>query len=239
MAKKETKKKVEEAEKRLENFEEALTRSELFIQNHQKEIFGVAIALLLIVGAFLFFNKMIIQPRQKEAVSQMWMAERYFERDSFRLALNGDGNNPGFLDIISDYKMTKASNLARYYAGICYLQMGQYDDAIAQLSDFKGKDLMLSVVAVGAIGDAYMQLNDKEKAAKYYLEAAHKEEDEFLTPIYLMKAGNVLEDLQHYDKAMECYETIRDQYPKSREGQNIEKYITRVELRKKLSENAR
>ncbi len=239
MAKKETKKKVQEAEKRLENFEEALTRTELFIENNQKEITIGVIILLAVVGAFLFFQKLIIQPRQKEAVSQMWMAEKYFQLDSFRLALNGDGNNPGFLDIISDYKMTKAANLSKYYAGICYLQMGQYEDAIAQLKAFKKKDLMLSVVATGAIGDAYMQLGDKENAAKYYLEAARLEKDDFLTPIYLMKAGYVLEDLSRFDKALTCYETIRDEFPKSREGQNIEKYITRVELRKKLSENGK
>jgi tetratricopeptide (TPR) repeat protein len=239
MARKETKKKIQEADKRLEHFEEALTKTELFIEKYQKHLtIGVLVVVLLVVG-FVFFKKMIIAPRQKEALSQMFMAEKYFERDSFNLALNGDGNNPGFLDIIDEYKMTKAANLARYYSGISYLHLGQYDDAIASLKAFKSKDLMLSVIAVGAIGDAYMQLNDKETAAKYYLDAARKGETDFITPVYLLKAGEVLEDLNDLDQALKCYEEIRDKYPKSREGQNIEKYITRVELRKKLSASAR
>ncbi len=235
MAKKETKKKIQEADKRLENFEEALTRTELFIENYQKQLTIGVLAIVIVVVGFVFFKKMIIAPKQQEALSQMFMAEKYFERDSFRLALNGDGNNPGFLDIINEYKMTKAANLAKYYAGISYLHLGQYNDAIASLKAFKSKDLMLSVVAVGAIGDAYMQLNDKQTAAKYYLEAAKKGETDFITPIYLLKAGEVLEDLGDLDKALKCYEEIRDTYSKSREGQNIEKYITRVELRKDLA----
>ena len=239
MAKKETKKKIQEADKKLENFEEALTRTELFIEKYQKQLtIGVLVILVVAVG-FVFFKKMIVAPRQKEAVSQMWMAEKYFERDSFRLALNGDGNNPGFLDIMDEYKITRAANLSKYYAGICYLNLGQYDDAIASLKAFKSDDLMLSVIAVGAIGDAYMQLNDKETASKYYLQAARKGETDFITPVYLIKAGEVLEDLGELDKALECYQQIRDKYPKSREGQNIEKYITRVELRKELGAASR
>jgi len=237
MAKKETKKKIKEADKRLENFEEALTRTELFIEKYQKPLTIGVLAVVLIVVGFVFFKKMIIAPKQREAVSQMWMAEKYFERDSFNLALNGDGNNPGFLDIIDEYKMTKAANLAKYYSGICYLNLGQYDDAIANLKSFKGDDLMLSVIAVGAVGDAYMQMEDKETAVKYYLEAAQKGEIDFVTPIYLMKAGELLEDQKDYDKALEVYTEIKDDYPESREAQNIDKYITRVELRQKLGAN--
>ncbi len=237
MAKKATKKKIQEADKRLESFEDALTKTELFIENYQKQLTIGALVIVLVVVGFVFFKKMVIAPKQKEALSQMFVAEKYFERDSFNLALNGDGNNPGFLDIIDEYKMTKAANLAKYYAGISYLNLGQYEDAIDRLKSFKSDDLMLSVIAVGAVGDAYMQMGDKETASKYYLEAAHKGKTDFITPIYLIKAGEVLEDLGDLDQALECYQEIKDKYPKSKEGQNIEKYITRVELEKKLGSN--
>ncbi len=238
MAKKETKKKIQEADKRLENFEDALTKTELFIEKYQKQLTIGVLAIVLVVVGFVFFKKMVIAPRQKEALSQMFVAEKYFARDSFNLALNGDGNNPGFLDIMDEYKMTKAANLSRYYAGISYLNLGQYEDAIDLLKSFKSDDLILSVIAVGATGDAYMQLGDKETAAKFYLEASHKGKTDFITPIYLMKAGQVLEDLGNLDQALGCYQEIRDKYPKSKEGQNIEKFITRVELEKKLGSNA-
>jgi len=238
MTKKATKKKIEEADKRLESFGDALTRTELFIEKYQKSLTIGTLVIVLIVVGFVFFKKMIIAPRQKEALAQMFVAEKYFARDSFNLALNGDGNNPGFLDIIDEYKMTKAANLAKYYAGISYLNLGQYDDAIDRLKSFKSDDLMLSVIAVGAIGDAYMQMGDKETASKYYLEASRKGKTDFITPVYLMKAGEVLEDLGNLDEALKCYEDIKAKYPKSKEGQNIEKYITRVKLEKELTSNA-
>ena len=235
MVKKATKKKIESTEKKVESFEEALTRTEQFIEDNQKILTIIVGVIVVIVVGFTFFKKMVVLPKYKEALSQMYVAEDYFEKDSFNLALNGDGNNLGFLDIIDQYKITKAANLAKYYAGISYLHLGQYDDAIDYLSHFHSSDLMVSVVALGAVGDAYMQLDNKEKALEYYLKAANKSKADFVTPIYLMKAGEVMENLKQYDKALEAYTEIKNKYPKSDESRNIDKYITRVKLSKELA----
>ena len=234
MVKKETKKKIKKTEKQVEGFEEALTRTEQFIEDNQKVLTIIVGVIIVIVVGFTLFKKMIVLPKNKEALSQMYVAEDYFEKDSFNLALNGDGNNLGFLDIIDQYKITKAANLAKYYAGISFLHLGQYEDAIHYLSIFHSHDLMISVVAKGAMGDAYMQLGEEEKALEYYIKASKSSKTDFVTPIYLMKAGEVMEDLKKYDRALAVYTEIRDNYPKSKEGQNIEKYITRVKLLKEL-----
>lgn len=218
------------AEQRIENFEEALTRTEQFIEDNQKPLMVVVGILVVLVVAFTVYRRYIVAPKQKEAQNQMYVAERYFERDSFNLALNGDGNNLGFLDIIDDYKITKSANLARYYAGICYLHLGEYESAIDYLSRFKSHDQMLSVIAKGATGDALLQQGEKDKALEHYLAAGNANGNEFLSPIYLMKAGALLEDLGKYKQALEVYREIQEKYPQSQEGKDIDKYITRVEL---------
>jgi tetratricopeptide (TPR) repeat protein len=161
----------------------------------------------------------------------MFVAEQYFQRDSFNLALNGDGNYFGFLDIISDYKMTKSSNLAKYYAGVCYLHLGDYEEAISYLKKFSTSDIMISSIKNGAIGDAYVELGEYKQAVSYYEKAANSNANEFSTPIYLNKAGQLLEDEGDFKKALDLYETIKADYPKSAEGRNIEKVIARAKLK--------
>jgi len=189
MAKKEKKQKIKHTEKQVEGFEEALTRTELFIEQNQKPLIIIVSVIVVAVVGFTMFKKLVVSPKNKEAQSQMYVAEDYFEKDSFNLALNGDGNNLGFLDIADQYKITKTGNLARYYAGISFLHMGQYEDAIDYLTRFHSKDQMVSVVALGAIGDAYMQLNEEKEALDYYMKASERSDNKFVTPVYMMKAG--------------------------------------------------
>jgi tetratricopeptide (TPR) repeat protein len=212
----------------LKDIESALTRTEQFIEDNQKLITYVVGAIVLVVVGYLGLSKFIIQPRQEDAQSQMFMAESYFEKDSFNLALNGDGNYLGFLDIIDDYGMTKSAKLARYYAGISYLRLGEYEDAIKSLGRFKTKDILLGPVKEGGMGDAYLQLGDQDKALRHYTRAADMSDNEFTTPIYLMKAGNLLEIQGNHTKALEMYKRIKTKYPETNEGRNVEKYIARV-----------
>jgi tetratricopeptide (TPR) repeat protein len=135
---------------------------------------------------------------------------------------------PGFLSIIDDYGMTKASNLSKYYAGVCYLKLGNYDEAIDYLKSFKGKDQIIGPMAKGALGDAYMEKNESSKAASYYMEAAEMNENEFTTPLFLMKAGWTYELLADYDKAVKVYERIKYDFPASNEAREIDKYIARA-----------
>jgi tetratricopeptide (TPR) repeat protein len=214
----------------LQDIESALTKTEQFIEDYQQKIiYGIGIIVLVVV-VYLAFTRFYLKPRDKEAQSQMYMAEQYFEKDSFNLALNGDGNYLGFLDIIEDYSMTKAGKLARYYAGISYLHMGQFDDAIDYLNKFKTKDILLGSVAIGALGDAYLEKGLDSKALSQYEKAVTFSDNEMTAPIYLMKAGKLSESLGNQEKALEYYEQIREKYPNSTEGRQVDKYIARVSL---------
>jgi tetratricopeptide (TPR) repeat protein len=187
------------------------------------------LAIIVIIGGYLGYQRFVVSPKEKEAQSQMWMAEQYFARDSFNLALHGDGNYLGFLDIVDEYSITKSANLANYYIGISYLHLGQYEQAIEYLEAFESEDKMVAPIAYGAIGDAYMELEKPDEALKFYEKAVTKSENNFTTPIYLMKVGFVYEQNQDYEKALEAYQTIKNDFPESAEGRQIDKYIARVE----------
>jgi len=148
--------------------------------------------------------------------------------DSFNLAINGDGNYPGFLDIIDDYGRTPAGNLARYYTGVSYLHLGKFQEAIDYLEDFSTDDLLLGPVAKGALGDAYAESGNKEKAVKLYVEAAEFNPNSFTSPIYYLKAGKMYEVLGNREKALAVYQIIKDKYAESNEGRTIDKYIARL-----------
>jgi len=225
-----TKKKTAQ-EDNLQELESALTRTEQFIEDNQKKITYVVGAIVVIVGIYLAFNRFYMQPKENEALSQMFMAENYFEKDSFNLALNGDGNYLGFLDIIDDYGLTKSANRAKYYAGISYLHLGQYEDAIDYLKKFKTDDLLLGPVKTGAIGDAMLELGNTDDALKQY-EKAYSETDNILTtPIYKMKAAKLLESMNKLEEALKLYEEIKKDYPESAEGTIVDRYIARVKIK--------
>jgi tetratricopeptide (TPR) repeat protein len=175
-------------------------------------------------------SRIILGNRQEEAQAQMFQAERYLEMDSLSLALYGDGNYLGFIDIASDYKLTNSGNLARYCAGICYLNLGEYENAIDYLQKYKKKDRIIGSLAIGAIGDAYVEMDQLDKGVEKYIEAAEYADNSFNTPIYLMKAGEIYELSGNYAEALKAYERIEDEYPLSTEGLTIDKYIARVKV---------
>lgn len=212
----------------VQDIENALTKTEQFIEDNQKVILYALGVIILIALLVLGFSRFILQPRNKEAQDQMFMAENYFGKDSFNLALNGDGNYLGFLDIIDDYGMTKAGKLSRYYAGISYLRLGEFDEAISYLSKFKTKDPIIGPMKEGTIGDAYVQLSEIEKALKHYQKAYQMSSNEFSTPYYGMKAAAILEEQDQYAKALEIYNLIKEKYPRSNEGMNVDKFIARA-----------
>jgi tetratricopeptide (TPR) repeat protein len=224
-------KKKTKQEDNLQELESALTKTEQFIEDNQKQITYVIGAVIVLVAAFLAFNRFYMQPKEEEAMSQMFMAENYFEKDSFNLAINGDGNYLGFLDIIDDYGMTKSSNRAKYYTGISYLHLGQYEDAIDYLKKFKTKDLLLAPVKAGAIGDAMLELGNTEDALKQYKKAYSASDNELTTPIYKMKAAGVLESMNKWNDALKLYEEIKKDYPESAEGATVDRYIARVKIK--------
>jgi len=219
-------------EKSFEVIEETLSKSELFIQRNQKILTNVVLGILIVVAAYMAWKKYYYVPHTMEAQSQMFMAINYFEKDSFSLALNGDGNYLGFYDIIDEYGSTPAGNLAKYYVGISNLHLGNYQEAIDYLTDFSSDDLMVSSMALGAIGDAYAEMGDNDNAVEYYEKAAESHPNDFVTPIFLFKTGILYEIMGHYDDALEAFETIQKDYPKSNESRDIKKYITRINILK-------
>ncbi len=223
-----TKEKTPKPVENLVEVEHALTTAERFFEANSKiitMIFGVAVVIALL---FLATHRFYSLPREKKAKEQIFAAEQYFEKDSFNLALNGDGNFPGFLDIINDYGRTTAGNLARYYAGISNLHLGKYKEAINFLEDFKTKDLLLAPVAIGATGDAYSELGNKEKAVDLYMKAAKTSSNAFTSPVYYLKAGILYESMGTKEKALEAYKAIKDKYADSEQGRSIDKYIARL-----------
>jgi tetratricopeptide (TPR) repeat protein len=221
-------KKKDTTEGRIEAVESALSKTEQFIESNQKIITYVIGGLIVIVLLFFGYRKFVHLPKEKSAQEAMYKAENYFERDSLDLALMGDGESYGFLDIIEDYGSTNAGNLARYYAGICYLEKGEFESAIDYLKDFSSTDMIVSGMALGAIGDAYMELGEIDKATSYYIRAAENNENEMVTPTFLMKAGWAYEINKEYQDALKVYEKIKQDYPRSREARDIDKYIARA-----------
>lgn len=215
----------------LKDVESALTSTEQFIEDNQKILTIIVAAIVIIIGGYLLLKRFYLMPLNKEAQSQMYVAQQYFESDSFRLALEGDGNYLGFIDIMDEYRLTRAGKLARYYSGISYLHLEDYESAIDHLKKFKTKDVLIAPIATGAIGDAKVELGEMEEAVDWYLKAAKNYENEFTTPIYLLKAGEIYEKLGKYEQAFELYTRIEKDFPQSTEGRNIEKYITRTRLR--------
>jgi len=213
----------------ISNVEQTLTRTEQYLEENYKTLL-TGLAIIAAIVGLGWLGKLYLSKRDDEAQSQMYQAERYLEKDSLKLALNGDGNYLGFLDIEKNYKLTKSGNLARYCAGICYLHLGQYQDAIDHLNKYSKKDKVIGSLAIGATGDAYVELGDMDKGISKYIEAADYAKNSFNTPLFLMKAGELYELNGKYSDALKIYERIQSEYPESTEGSTIEKYIARVKL---------
>lgn len=221
-------KKKDNTEDRIVAVEEALSKTEQFIERNQRIITYVIGALIVVTLLVFGYRKFVTLPKEKAAQKAMYMPELYFEQDSLQLALNGAGESMGFLGVIDDYGSTSSGNLARYYAGICYLNLGDYEEAISHLKKFSGDDLIVPGMALGAIGDAYAQLGDMDEAVAYYLKAANENQNDFTSPTFLLKAGWAYETLKDYGRALEMFEKIKTEFPKSREARDIDKYIARA-----------
>lgn len=210
---------------------------EFFYEKNKKAITYGGGAILAIVAIFSFYKFYWLPGQEKEANNEAFFAQNYFEKDSFLVALNGglnvqtaDGPKTmmGFRDIADNYGATKTGDLANYYAGICLLRTGKFEEAIESLEKYNGKDEMVAPVAIGAIGDANMELNKVDEAIKFYLKAAEQSSNAFTTPIYLKKAAFAYEQKANYTEALAMYERLKNEYAKSTEAREVDKYIARV-----------
>ena len=222
-----SKKKKEATEGRIEAVESALTKSERFLEENQKIILIVVGAIIVVILGFLGYQRLIVAPKEVKAANEIFMAQNYFEQDSIYQALNGDGQYAGFLEIVDRYGSTKTGNLAKYYTGICYLKLEDFDNAIRYLKKFDTKNPLAKSMALGGIGDAYLELGKNEKAIDFYLQAA-KHKNELTAPMFLMKAGLTYELLNDYGHALKVYEEIQTNYPKSYEARDIDRFIAKA-----------
>lgn len=226
-------KKKDQTEKNITAVEEALSKSELFIEKNQKILTIIVGILVLLVLIFFGIRKYYIDPKEKEAALLIFKAEQYFAQDSLLLAIDGDGNYPGFLEIIDDYPWTKTGRLANYYAGIIYLKQGEYNEAIKHLKKFRSNDFLVNNIAKAAIGDAYMELGNHGKAVSYYLKAASNNANDLTTPGFLMKAAQTYELMGEWKKALNIYEKIKKEHYESIEARDIDKSISHAQAMSK------
>jgi tetratricopeptide (TPR) repeat protein len=205
---------------------EAVSKTEQFFEKNGKIVSIICVAVVVVCAAVFCWYKFVNQPKVDEAMGQMAYAEENFRAGNYELALNGDGNTLGFVQILDEYG-TKAGKAVNFYAGVCELQLGNWESAISYLEAYKGKDAILAARAKACIGDAYVGLENYKKALGYYEQAAATIDNIFAAG-YLLKAGVVAEKLGENAKALGFYETIKDQYPQSVEGYDIDKYIGRI-----------
>ena len=216
-------------EKETVEVEELVSKSELFIENNSKKIMLGILALAVIVGAFFGYRHGYLIPLQKKASVALFKGEQYFAKDSFQLALNGNGADyEGFEAIIDQYGNTKPGNLAKAYAGICYTKLGQYDQALENLKSFDASDDMISPAIIGLIGDCYVNMDNAKEGVTYFEKAANAADNEVISPIYLKKAGIAYESMQQYNDAVKVYTQIKEKYFNSMEAADIDKYIARA-----------
>jgi tetratricopeptide (TPR) repeat protein len=218
----------------LNSLDETASKSEQWIEKNSKPLFYALIAIVALFLAYLAYTKFVVEPNETDATNELAFPRKYFDEaatagsgiDSLlTLGLEGANGKYGFLDIADSYSGTNAGNLANYYAGVSYLQMKKYDKAIEFLSKFNSDDEMLGPVSIGAIGDAFADINQPEDALDYYEKAANKKNNEFTTPLFLFKAGQTAMELKKFSKAETLFTKIKENFTKSDQGRDIEKHI--------------
>ncbi|GAB1474926.1 hypothetical protein MASR2M69_23670 [Bacteroidota bacterium] len=209
-----------------ESVENALNKTEQLIEKHKNNLIYAVIAILGISAIGFAYQHLYRKPLKEEAVAQTFVAEQHFRADSFALALNGDGNALGFKQIIDEYGSASAKSVY-LYAGICELQLGNFENAIDYLKKYKTEDPILQARAICNIGDAYASLMNNKEALNYYLKAADYSDNIFAAG-YMLKAALMQEELGNKDEAVKIYENIKVKYPQSIEGFEADKYIARL-----------
>ncbi len=216
------------------SLDQSASKTEEWVSRNQNYILGVIGMIAVGVLGYLAYYQFVQKPKESSAANEMYYPQQYFnealngtaQKDSlYNLALNGAEGKYGFLDIIDEYSGTKAGNLANYSAGMAYLNMQKYQEAISHLENFSSNDVILGALAKGGIGDAFMQLGQPNDALAYYEKAIAQGNNEFATPRYLHKAGIASLELKQFEKALKYFQRIKDEFSSSQEATNIDAFI--------------
>jgi tetratricopeptide (TPR) repeat protein len=215
------------------SLDQTASKTEEFVAKNQKAIFGIVAVIALVTVGYVLFQKFVVEPKEDTAATEMFLAQQNFQKatdgtksDSlYNLALKGSEGKFGFVDIASKYEGTDAGNLANYYAGMAYLNIGKYDEAISYLEKFKSEDMVLSALAIGAIGDAHSQKNQPKEALEFYIKASETNKNDFTTPRFLLKAGQTALGLNNKADALKYFTEIKEKYEATPEAANIDALI--------------
>ena len=211
------------------NVGEIFSKSERFIETYKNHIIIAVTAIVLVVVAILAIRQYYLLPKEEESQAAIFPGENYFANQEWDKALNGDGKDyTGFLSIIDDYGFTKTAKLANAYAGICYYHLNKPEEALGYLKKFKASDKIISPVIKGLIGDCYVDLGQVAEGINYFNQTATDANSDFISPIYLKKAGRAYENIADYANAVKAYQTVKDKYPISQEASDIDKLIERA-----------
>jgi predicted negative regulator of RcsB-dependent stress response len=200
-----------------------------FWGKNNKLITYVLAGLVVIVGGYFAYNKFLRSPQEAKAAEAIWKAEDYFRQDSFKLALEGDGPNGGFLKVIKNHGSTKAGNLAKFYAGACYVHLGDFNNAVKYLKDFSTDQVEVELRATGLLGDAYSEMGKKQEAIDQYKKAGTMfDKDDVNSPEYLFRAAMLSQELNKNKEAIELLHLIKDKYPNSQRAFEVDKYLGKL-----------
>jgi len=211
--------------------DDVVLKAKSFWTQYQKPLLTIIIVVVVLIAGWFGYKTYIVAPKETEAQSAMWKAEQYFRADSLNLALNGDKVNRGFLYIINNYGSTKSGNLAKYYAGVSYLRTGDFNKAVNYLKDFSTSAKQVQMMAYGALGDAYSELNKNDESVNYYKKAANEFTDDVaMSSEYLFRAALKLETLGKNTEALDLYKELKAKYPNTEKGFAADKYIYRLSI---------
>jgi tetratricopeptide (TPR) repeat protein len=215
----------------MSDLQQEQTSIENFFKKNQKSLTYALVAAIVLIGGFFGYTELYQKPREAKAADAMFMAEKYFANDSSTFVLNGDGQSKGVLYIIKEFSGTKAANLAKYYAGVSYFRLNDFNKSIEYLKDFSTDAKQIQAVAYGTLGDAYATLNKVDEAVSHYKKAGeYFPEDEAISSEYLFRAAAFLELNNKTEEAIELYTKIKNEYPKSEKGFMADKYINRLKI---------
>ena len=214
------------------DLEVAMSASEAFIIKYKNKFLTGIAAIVILVGGVLGYQHFISEPNEKKASEALFKGEQYFNADNFELALNGDSlGYEGFLNVANKFSGTDAGKLANAYAGLCYAQLGNYEEAVNYLNKFNANDHLVSPALLGTMGNCYAQLGQLDKAAATLVKAADKANSQALSPIYLIQAGQIYEKLGKNSEAISAYKTVKEKYFNSYQAMEIDKYIERASIK--------